>query len=48
MNESFTLPCGQIIKNRVCKAAMTERIAKGNNLAHQGHVNLYDRWAEGI
>ena len=47
MNESFTLPCGQVIKNRVCKAAMTERIAKGNNLAHQGHVNLYDRWAEG-
>ena len=47
MNESFTLPCGQVIKNRFCKAAMTERIAKGNNLAHQGHVNLYYRWAEG-
>jgi 2,4-dienoyl-CoA reductase-like NADH-dependent reductase (Old Yellow Enzyme family) len=47
INESFTLPCGQIIKNRVCKAAMTERIAKGNNLAHQGHANLYERWAEG-
>ena len=47
INESFTLPCGQVIKNRVCKAAMTERIAKGNNLAHQGHANLYERWAEG-
>ena len=47
MSESFTLPCGQVVKNRVCKAAMTERIAKGNNLAHQGHANLYDRWAEG-
>ena len=47
MNESFTLPCGHVIKNRFCKAAMTERIAKGNNLAHQGHVNLYDRWTEG-
>ena len=47
INKSFTLPCGQVIKNRFCKAAMTERIAKGNNLAHQGHVNLYDRWAEG-
>ena len=43
MNESFLLPCGQVIKNRVCKAAMTERIAKGDNLAHQGHANLYDR-----
>ena len=47
INESFTLPCGQVIKNRICKAAMTERIAKGNNLAHQGHANLYDRWADG-
>ena len=47
INESFTLPCGQVIKNRICKAAMTERIAKGNNLAHQGHANLYERWAEG-
>ncbi len=47
MNTSFTLPCGQVIKNRICKAAMTERIAKGNNLAHQGHINLYQKWAEG-
>jgi 2,4-dienoyl-CoA reductase-like NADH-dependent reductase (Old Yellow Enzyme family) len=36
INQSFTLPSGQVIKNRICKAAMTERIAKGNNLAHQG------------
>ena len=47
INKSFTLPRGQVIKNRICKAAMTERIAKGNNLAHQGHVNLYERWADG-
>ena len=47
MNSSFALPCGQVIKNRICKAAMTERIAKGNNLAHQGHINLYQKWAEG-
>ncbi len=47
INESFTLPCGQILKNRVCKAAMTERIANGYNLANQGHINLYDMWADG-
>ena len=47
INESYTLPCGQVIKNRICKAAMTERIAKGNNMAHQGHINLYERWADG-
>jgi len=47
INQPFVLSCGQTIKNRICKAAMTERIAKGNNLAHQGHTNLYKKWAEG-
>ena len=47
INKSFTLPCGQVLKNRICKAAMTELIAKGDNLANQGHINLYDRWADG-
>ena len=47
MNEPFDLPCGQTIKNRICKAAMTERIAKGDSLTHQGHINLYKTWAEG-
>ena len=47
MNKTLTLPCGQVIKNRICKAAMTERIARGDNLAHQGHINLYKKWAEG-
>ena len=47
ISESFTLPCGQILKNRVCKAAMTERIANGDNLANQSHINLYDIWADG-
>jgi len=47
IQSSFTLPCGQTVKNRVCKAAMTERIAKGDNLAHQGHINLYNTWADG-
>ena len=47
MGESFILPSGQIIKNRICKDAMTERIAKGNNLINQGHINLYKTWAEG-
>ena len=47
INKSFTLPCGQVIKHRVGKAARTETTAKGNNVAHQGHANLYDRWADG-
>ena len=41
------LPCGTIVKNRLCKAAMTEGLADERNLATKRHVTLYRRWAEG-
>jgi 2,4-dienoyl-CoA reductase-like NADH-dependent reductase (Old Yellow Enzyme family) len=41
------LPCGATIKNRLCKAAMTEGLADARNQATQRHVTLYRRWAEG-
>tara|TARA_B100000945_G_scaffold130843_1_gene104449 strand:- start:7548 stop:8846 length:1299 start_codon:yes stop_codon:yes gene_type:complete len=47
LNSSLELPCGQIIKNRVCKAAMTERIAHGDNFANRKHIDLYRRWGQG-
>ena len=31
LKEKLTLPCGAQIKNRICKAAMTERIAFSDN-----------------
>ena len=40
------LPCGQIIKNRFCKSAMTERVARNNNYANERHHKLYDIWSK--
>ncbi|RZO98778.1 MAG: NADH:flavin oxidoreductase/NADH oxidase family protein [Gammaproteobacteria bacterium] len=47
LKEQITLPCGAKIKNRICKAAMTERIAFSNNFTNQRHLNLYKKWADG-
>lgn len=41
------LPCGATIRNRLCKAAMTEGLADEQNRATQKHVTLYSRWADG-
>ena len=47
LKDKITLPCGAQIKNRICKAAMTERIAFADNYTNQRHLNLYKKWAEG-
>jgi len=41
------LPCGAGVRNRLCKAAMTEGLADAGNRATERHVTLYRRWAEG-
>ena len=43
LKEKLTLPCGAQIKNRICKAAMTERIAFSDNYTNQRHLNLYKK-----
>ena len=43
----LTLPCGAIIPNRLCKAAMTEGLADEYNRATSGHNQLYKTWSEG-
>lgn len=45
--QSFTLPCGVTIPNRLCKAAMTEGLADSKLHATARHATLYKRWAEG-
>jgi len=47
ITEAFTFPCGQAVKNRLCKAAMTEGLADARNRATGRHVTLYRRWAAG-
>ena len=47
IESALNLPCGIQIKNRLCKSAMTERIADSNNFVSEKHLNLYDKWSEG-
>lgn len=43
--DPFTLPCGQRLKNRIVKAAMTEGVADALNRATPRHATLYRHWA---
>lgn len=43
----LTLPNGQTIPNRICKAAMEENMADPGQLPGAALVNLYDIWAQG-
>ena len=43
----LTLPCGQIIKNRLAKSAMSEVLGTIDNKPTPALVTLYGRWAEG-
>lgn len=47
LNQPFTLPCGVVVPNRLCKAAMTEGVANSKLQATQRHATLYKRWADG-
>ncbi len=47
LKQPFTLPCGVVVPNRLCKAAMTEGVANSKLQATQRHATLYKRWAEG-
>ena len=47
IESALKLPCGAQIKNRICKAAMTEGLADEQNRATAKHETLYSRWAEG-
>ncbi len=46
IDTSFSLPCGQVLPNRICKAAMTERLCNSGGLPNFLHNHLYKRWAE--
>lgn len=42
---ALELPCGALIKNRLVKAAMTERISDKNLEPTEQHYQLYKKWA---
>lgn len=41
----LTLPCGAVLKNRLVKSAMTERISNRNYEPVKGHDRLYEDWS---
>jgi 2,4-dienoyl-CoA reductase-like NADH-dependent reductase (Old Yellow Enzyme family) len=45
ISSPLPLPCGVVLANRLCKAAMSEGLADQRNDATERHVNLYRRWA---
>ena len=45
--EPLRLPCGAILPNRLCKAAMTEGLADPLLRATPRHETLYRTWSEG-
>lgn len=46
VSTALTLPCGAVLPNRLCKAAMTEGLADPWGRATDRHVTLYSRWAK--
>jgi 2,4-dienoyl-CoA reductase-like NADH-dependent reductase (Old Yellow Enzyme family) len=46
INTKFTLPCGATLNNRLVKSAMTERISNKKFEPTEGHVRLYEDWAD--
>ena len=45
LHDALELPCGQVLPNRIAKAAMTEGLADANNRATAAHARLYRQWA---
>lgn len=45
--QSFTLPNGCVVKNRLAKSAMSESLGTLDGHVTQGLVRLYERWADG-
>ncbi len=47
LSEPLRLPCGAVLPNRLCKAAMTEGVADPLLRATPRHERLYRAWSEG-
>jgi 2,4-dienoyl-CoA reductase-like NADH-dependent reductase (Old Yellow Enzyme family) len=47
LGQPLRLPCGSVLANRLCKAAMTEGVADEWLRATERHEQLYRTWSEG-
>lgn len=47
LEQPLTLPCGAVVRNRMCKAAMTEGLAYPDGTASEELERLYGIWSDG-
>ncbi len=47
LGQSFMLPCGATVRNRIVKAAMTEQMADTSHRPTPALIRLYERWGRG-
>lgn len=47
LDRPLTLPCGAVVPNRMCKAAMTEGLAQSDGTASEELERLYGIWSDG-
>ncbi len=47
LDQPLTLPCGAVVPNRMCKAAMTEGLAHSDGTASEELERLYGIWSDG-
>ena len=47
INQSFTLPCGVTIPNRIVKSALSENNADSNGKPNDRIIKLYETWGKG-
>ena len=47
IEQSLTLPCGGVLSNRLCKAAMTEGLAGADGIPGAALNRLYGIWSDG-
>jgi len=47
LGQSFVLPCGAQLRNRIIKAAMTEQMADKSHRPTPALIKLYERWGRG-
>lgn len=47
LSAPLSLPCGVVLKNRLAKSAMSERLAGDDRAPNGSHHTLYRRWADG-
>jgi 2,4-dienoyl-CoA reductase-like NADH-dependent reductase (Old Yellow Enzyme family) len=47
LGQSFTLPCGAVLRNRIIKAAMTEQMSDADHRPTPELIRLYERWGRG-